>query len=309
MTDAETGGWRGRAFGLELHSSFRAPGIATDRRAGSDTATVLTLAEPSAGGEPETLLQQPLPTGSFSISRGESGYVAEHAYFGRFGVAANGRRVECAPRDLPDWLWQRFLVGQMLPLAALLRGHEPLHASAVVAAGRALLLLGRSGTGKSSVALEAVARGATFLTDDVTALEPVDGEVVAHAGPALTSLSRHDLERLPAALTSGWTILGEHDGELRVAIDSPTADAVPLGAAFVLTRPGTAGELAIAEPQLGPAQVLIGGTFNAYVRTPERMVRQLDVSARVAETVPLRQVTAPEGVDAAAVAEAILAST
>jgi hypothetical protein len=222
-------------------------------------------------------------------------------------VSADGRRVECAPGDLPEWLWQRFLVGQLLPLASLLRGLEPLHASAVVVDGRALLLMGASGTGKSSVALHLVARGAAFLADDVAALELRDGAVVAHPGARLTSVDRHELERLPAATGASWARLGVHEDEVRIVVEPSAAGAVPVGGVLVLTRPTSPGELSI-EPVAGWPELLLGGTFNAYLRAPERLLRQLDVAARLAETVPLRQVTAPEGTGAGAVAEAILAS-
>lgn len=42
----------------------------------------------------------------------------------------------------------------------------PIHASAVAVAGRGLLILGASGSGKSSLALEMMALGATLIADD-----------------------------------------------------------------------------------------------------------------------------------------------
>ena len=43
---------------------------------------------------------------------------------------------------------------------------EILHASAVALKGRGLLILGRTGSGKSSLALELISRGASLVADD-----------------------------------------------------------------------------------------------------------------------------------------------
>ena len=51
---------------------------------------------------------------------------------------------------------------------------ETLHASAVAVAGRGLLILGASGTGKSSLALELIARGATLVSDDGVQVQQTD---------------------------------------------------------------------------------------------------------------------------------------
>ncbi|MGP3699250.1 HPr kinase/phosphorylase [Rhodobacter sp. NSM] len=63
-----------------------------------------------------------------------------------------------------------------------------LHASCVAAEGRALLILGPSGSGKSSLALSLIGLGALLVADDRTELE-VRGEVlVARSPPALSGL-------------------------------------------------------------------------------------------------------------------------
>ncbi len=58
---------------------------------------------------------------------------------------------------------------------------ETIHASAVAAEGRALLILGPSGSGKSALALELIALGAGLVADDLVALE--EGPEGCVAGP------------------------------------------------------------------------------------------------------------------------------
>ena len=58
---------------------------------------------------------------------------------------------------------------------------ETLHASCVAVQGRAVLISGRSGSGKSDLALRLIDRGATLVSDDYTMLRRVDGRLVASA--------------------------------------------------------------------------------------------------------------------------------
>ncbi len=63
-----------------------------------------------------------------------------------------------------------------------------LHASCVAIAGRAVLLRGASGTGKSALALELMARGATLVSDDRTLLRASEGQVLACAPDPIRGL-------------------------------------------------------------------------------------------------------------------------
>lgn len=65
---------------------------------------------------------------------------------------------------------------------------ETIHASAVVEAGRGLLVLGPSGSGKSALALELIALGAELIADDVVRVATAGGALFAEAaGPAARS--------------------------------------------------------------------------------------------------------------------------
>lgn len=54
-----------------------------------------------------------------------------------------------------------------------------MHATTVAVAGRGLLIKGASGSGKSALALELIARGATLVADDRTRLSLAEGEILA----------------------------------------------------------------------------------------------------------------------------------
>ena len=64
-----------------------------------------------------------------------------------------------------------YLLGPVLAFALRLRGTLALHASAVVVDGRAVVLVGRAGSGKSTTAAAFAQRGHTIISDDVV---PID---------------------------------------------------------------------------------------------------------------------------------------
>lgn len=58
---------------------------------------------------------------------------------------------------------------------------ETVHCSAIAIAGRAVLIGGRSGTGKSDLALRLIDRGAALVSDDYTHVRRVEGRALASA--------------------------------------------------------------------------------------------------------------------------------
>lgn len=60
---------------------------------------------------------------------------------------------------------------------------ETLHASTVALAGRAVLISGPSGSGKSDLALRLFDRGFTLISDDQTIVRKVNGRLLASAPP------------------------------------------------------------------------------------------------------------------------------
>jgi len=80
--------------------------------------------------------------------------------------------IEAASGVAPDAPEIRlFFFGTVLAILCFRRGLIPLHASAVVVDGRALLISGDSGMGKSTLAAALVARGYPLLSDDLCALD------------------------------------------------------------------------------------------------------------------------------------------
>ena len=260
--------------------------------------------------KPESLVDRRHPDGRpfMSIEQdAELGYRITAPGFGTHLVAADGSLIRSSLPAGADDTWQRLFFAQALPLAAALNGLALFHASAVVGDdGRAYAFVGLSGSGKTSIAAQLVARGAVIVTDDVLALEPVDGDLHAHAGPARISLEPAELDRLDA------------DGRERLGrlLDTPTEDGkaqletrpaerpVPLGGVFLLSRSAATG-VSVERDPADRTQALLAAAFLGYLTLPRRLTLHLEVCARIAAGVPTFAVQIGEAADTRETAEAI----
>jgi hypothetical protein len=229
-----------------------------------------------------------------------AGYLLWNQDHGRVLISADGRELLCEPDPAND-RWATILAAQALPLAATLRGLEVLHASGVVVDGRAVLITGAAGAGKSSLAGALVRAGGRLLSDDAVALRlRGDGELLAHAGSLALQLRAAEHDRLSA---SERAALGAADGAVEdkqryvSAVAPPPA---PVGGLFLLER--SAAQPAVQRLAEVSPFALLASTFNLSVRTPERLVRQLDVVAAIAASGGVHRLRVQPGVDSSALA-------
>ena len=218
-----------------------------------------------------------------------TGYLLGGPRYGRHLLCPEGRQICCSAHGE----WQRFLIAQVLPFAALLHGIEVLHASAVVLEGQAIALLGPSGAGKTSVAMALCHQKALFLADDVVALQPAGEQLLVHPGTPLAGLDHAEAERLASTgRPLGRQVLAVNEREqlLRMSgADGP----VPLAALFFLDRriDGPPHPRFEPVPDAGP---LLGCTFNSVLRTPRRLRGLLEVCALAAQCRVERIIADPE---------------
>ena len=302
---------RSHAFGINIEATFQAPGLPEGSGRLPRTRVERVSEEGIAGrwnGEgAERLQEETLSAGrrrpDRTIDRGEGGeYLLYARHFGTALISSSGDRVLCAPPAVEAWRWQRFLVGRVLPWAAVLRGRELLHASAVRVGEGAVAVLAGSGYGKSSIAARLMLLGARFVTDDVLALT-TDGErVLAHPGPAIAALRPAERDALePGERRRLGRVLGR-SGKTYVAVDREPG-AIPLAAIYFLERaPGRARHR--FERGIDPRR-LLASAFVAGVDSRRRLVGLLDLCAHLEATVPIWRVQADYGSGAAPLAEAI----
>ena len=258
--------------------------------------------------EAERLVDHRYPDGSkmMTVDLYEDGYLLDAPGHGAFMIALDGATVECAPAPGPAWRWHRPLFAQALPLAAALRGVEVLHASAVVLGDGAVAFVGSSGAGKTSLAVNLVDQGAPLLTDDVLALTATGPAVFAHPGARFANVAPEQIAGLADSERLGQPIGRSEKLHLFVTAMSPAA--VPLRALCFLERHDGVAELELERiPEPGP-DLLLAATFLAHVRTPARLVAQLDVCSLIASTVATFHLRVPAGVGAAELAVAVPSS-
>ena len=106
-----------------------------------------------------------------------------------FVLDADARRLGCAVADPEALDWRRVLLSRVLPLVAIARGGEALHAGAVETPAGAVAMLAPSGGGKSTLTAELLDRGMGLLSDDVLVLTSSPGGVRAHTGSPHLSLA------------------------------------------------------------------------------------------------------------------------
>jgi hypothetical protein len=305
---------RSRAFGLEIDASFEAPGLppVAGPPLGPTTRVDLVPREAIDALWRDTLAERILeerfegdaapPARTIDVHP-EHGYRLYARGFGLARIAADGSAVECAPPSDEPWSWQRFLVGRVLPWAAVLRGYEALHASAVAVDGAAIVFVGPTGTGKTSLALRLVADGAAFVSDDVAAVDVDGGVPRVHPGASIAAIRPEERDAIePEVWSRLGSVLGQ-SGKTYLALPR-VAEPVPLGALCFMGRPG--GPLVERIESIDP-RMLLTSTFVLGVQTPQRLLNQLDVCAAIAARVPALWLRPRPGTGSAELARAALA--
>jgi hypothetical protein len=241
---------------------------------------------------------------SFRIeSHPRCGHLLWGAEGGSHLLSADGTRMRCAPEGLPESSWQRFLVGQALPFAALVAGLEIFHASAVVLGDTAVAFTGPSGAGKTSLALALCDGEASFLADDVLALELRDDTLFAHPGTPLAGVATSEAaRRRDLGVLAHGPPLAENAREQVVRVEG-MAHAVPLAALFFIerTHDGPLEPLFEPAPEAG---MLLGATFNFVLATRARLHRLLEVCALAARG-RVERIVAHSQLDASTLARAV----
>jgi hypothetical protein len=216
-----------------------------------------------------------------------------------FLVSADGLRITFGWIGPASWeAFQVYLLGQALSFALVKRGYEPLHATSVVAEGRAVVFLGDSGFGKSSLAACFLRAGHQLLTDDLLLLREGPGGFRAYPGPPRIKLLPDMAGRFLGKGVTGPPM--NLDTEKRVIALAPhqrCVTPVPLGAIYALGSPReVARKQRVRIERLSSRQAfvtLVASTFNRTIVGADRLQRQFHATARLAAVVPVKKLVYP----------------
>lgn len=200
------------------------------------------------------------------------------------------------------------LVGTAYGLSLMDLGGAMLHASAVVRSGRALAVIGQSGSGKSSVAVRLLERGFDFLANDRVIVESNASGVFAHGLPKLPRVnpgtllagkqtrsliderSRRRYARLsPSEL---WHLEEKYDLDVERALGRAWTLSAPFACAFVLNWRLGGGDLVIQQLEPGQAFDAIQTATKSFGPFDLKLSRRSDRALRsLARSVPVYRVT------------------
>jgi hypothetical protein len=235
--------WSGDGFGLAVLSDSPLLVPAHEPRCGE----ILELhrrqpedpASPTQPGDGQVLWNTRFPDGSHvQVTEGAGGehWIAygEHALF---VLSPDRNRVDWSSSSDKEAAVQRFLLDTVLWWTALARGSDLLHASAVELPDGVVAVLGRSGVGKTSVAIELLAGGGSLYADDVLSIRRLDAELVTYPGPSLMNVPRALLGLISE---HGRAIASFSDqDETWMSVEPASDGPKQLRALFLLERAGT----------------------------------------------------------------------
>ena len=296
-------------FGLDVRADRPLPFLETAKARPTgrrlETSLVGEAETPSWPPGAELISDQRRPDGAvnFRIEASSEGYRIWGPACGENVISSDGRRLCAAVGACGIRAWQRLLIAQVLPFAGVLRGLEVLHASAVVVDQGAIAFLGPSGSGKTSLALALCRRGAGFLTDDVLALERLNGELVGHPGAPVAAIDRAEADRLHRLDGAEEPEVLSVDSREQLARVALVAEPTPLCALFFLDR-RPRGPARPRFELIADARMLLASTFNLTLTTPRRLEGLLDICALAARGRVERVVVGPE-VDATELGAAV----
>ncbi|OFW26913.1 MAG: hypothetical protein A3H97_21935 [Acidobacteria bacterium RIFCSPLOWO2_02_FULL_65_29] len=196
-----------------------------------------------------------------------------------------------------------YLIGQVLSCSLVALGVEPLHGTASVIDGEAVVFLGDCGAGKSTLGAALLSRGFPVLTDDVVALKRRLGRWLVQPGVPRIKLFPSVASKLLGSRAEGVPM---HHQTPKLVLPLGTGQAlgrpVPLRAIYVLSRPvGDARSCrARVEPLLGREAFLgvIRGLFNLIALDRERSANQFALAARLVNDVAVRRLIYPRRLSA-----------
>jgi len=238
----------------------------------------------------------------FRHLRGGASYVRWDG-IGEALISRDGRSITChAFREACSESLNFYLLGQALSFALVKNGLEPLHATAVVVAGNAIVFLGDCGVGKSSLAAAFLQAGHRLLTDDLLLLRRTAQGLMAYPGPPRIKLFPEMARKVLGGIVTGDP-MNPQTRKLIISLnqDCACATPVPVRALYVLASPDrTAHEVRIRIVKLSRREAfvrLLASAFNYVILDPDRLRRQFEATRVLANAITAKTLSYPRSVE------------
>ena len=137
-----------------------------------------------------------------------------------------------------------YTVGSMFAALLQQRDHLTLHASSIKGPDGAVIFVGSSGMGKSTLLSAMNARGYAMIADDITALKRnQDGLIEARPATPVTRLWEDSAHELDRKADEGWQVRSDMN-KYNLPIENFYCDPIPVSHIFLLSNPGS-GEMGV----------------------------------------------------------------
>jgi hypothetical protein len=245
-------------FGLRLLSDVELPELPAAAPGADPQISISVRPLPPIDGERED---------GFAVTA--AGMVLNVPRAGRY-LIRDGREIIVDPDPAGTGANLRlYLLGSAMGALLHQRGLLPLHANSIAMSGSAVAFLGRSGSGKSTIAACYYDKGFTVLADDVCVVTMEPGRALAQPGIPRLRLWKDAVEasgRSPSDYERSFDDMEKFDVPTRL----PAAvQALPLAAIYVLDPPESGAERTAIRRLPGAAAVeaLVANTYRGnYVR-------------------------------------------
>ena len=214
---------------------------------------------------------------------------------GEFLVSGDGRCMFCRQFDVAtSESFHVYMLGQALSYALVAQGFEPIHATAVVVDGEAVVFLGDSGFGKSTLAAAFISAGYQLLTDDLLILRKDGVRLLAYPGPPRIKLFPRTARRFLGRAANGVRMNRDTE-KLILPLDRQCSCStpVPVKAIFALAPPREVfRKQSVRLKLLSPREAffeLVKNTFNYRITDVLRLQRQFFEASRLASLAPMRK--------------------
>jgi hypothetical protein len=274
---------------LDLKSTYPLPEL--EPSTNSDPPDLLVRREDVSGPASESV------DSARRLTIGDDAVYLDYRSVGSFRIRDGDEiPVDAAPSVDPTVL--RFhLLGPALAVALHQRGQLVLHASAVVVDGSAVVFLGETGAGKSTLAARCADAGHGLLADDLAAVEHQDGEF--HLRPGFPS-AKLDPETATAlnvtAHESAPTGESPVDKDYYPAAEPTETEQYPVERVYLLAEDDTPHLNRLASPEAVAALYR-----HAYLRKLSERAEEaeglLEMCGRLAAQTPVKRLSRPRDLE------------
>ncbi len=230
-----------------------------------------------------------IPT--ISLAKLGQGFLLRFPSLADFLISPDGREIDAqVPSGVGEATFRHLLLDQVLPRVLSHRGMLVVHGAAVSIDGKAVVFLGETGEGKSTLAASFSSAGFPLLTDDGLVLRLIEDRVMCLAGYPGLRLGPGSLSKVLPGSTVGFP-MAQYSGKTRV--EAP-GGFVPgeqeLGGIYVLSsRRSVAEEDPLALSRLSPmgaCMELVRHSFQLDVLDTSRAGEVMEASGKVSEHTP-----------------------